>query len=105
MIEELGPVEIVGEAGARAEALALFRQHQPDAVVLDLTLTDGDAFGVLAEIKRSRPACVVIVLTNFAIPECRELCVDLGANHFFDKSKEFERVPEVLAGLRHQTPP
>lgn len=101
LIEEFGPVEIVGETGTVADALALFREHQPDAVVLDLNLADGDGCGVLTEIKRTHPACVVIVLTNFVIPECRALCLKLGADYFFDKSREFERVPEMLVKLRY----
>lgn len=99
LIEELSPVDIVGEAGTVAAALALFREHQPDAVVLDLNLADGDGIAVLTEIKRARRACVVIVQTNFVIPECREFCLKLGADHFFDKAREFERVPEVLKDL------
>lgn len=100
LIEESGRAEIVGEAGTVAGALARFHQHQPDAVVLDLNLAARDGCEVLMEIKRTRPACVVIVLTNFATPECRESCLKLGADHFFDKSREFERVTEVLAKLR-----
>ena len=100
LIEESGPVEIVGEAGTVASALALFRAHQPDAVVLDLGLADGDGAGVLAEIKNIRPSCLVIVLSNIDIPECREFCLRLGADHFFDKAREFERVPEVLKVMR-----
>lgn len=100
LIEESGPVEIVGETGQVGTALALFHAQRPDAVLLDLSLADGDGCAVLTEIKRTRPDCVVIVLTTFAIPECRAFCLKLGADYFFDKSKEFERVPEVLADLR-----
>ena len=100
LIEESGPVVIVGEASTADAALALFREHEPDAVVLDLNLADGDGCAVLAEIKRARPGCVVMVLTNFVIAESRDLCRKLGADYFFDKSREFERVPEVLRQLR-----
>ncbi|MFN0079627.1 MAG: response regulator [Prosthecobacter sp.] len=99
LIEESCPVEIVGETGSASTALALFQVHQPHAVVLDLNLAEGDGVQVLATIKRSHPACVVVVLTNFDIPESRGQCVWLGADHFFHKSSEFERVPEVLAEL------
>ena len=99
LIEESCPVRIVGESGTTAGALALFLEHQPDAVILDLQLADGTASPVLQRIKQLRPSCVVIVLTNFPIPECRELCLELGADYFFDKSLEFERVPEALMKL------
>ena len=102
LIEESCPVDIVGEAGTVAEALALFRTHAPDAVVLDLSLTDGDGSIVLRAIKRADPACTVIVLTNFVGEAIREFCIIAGADHFFDKSREFERVPEALGNLRRR---
>ncbi len=99
MIEEAVPVNIVGEAGTVAEAMAALSHTKPDAVVLDLFLSDGASFSVIVEIKRQRPECVVIVFTHFTIPECRERCSAMGADHFFEKSSEFERVPEVLLRL------
>ena len=103
LIEESGHGTVVGEAGSVAYALALFRTLEPDVVVLDLHLAEGEGYIVLKEIKQTHPDCEVIVLTNFAIPEYRERCRALGADHFFEKSKDFERVPGVLAGMRRST--
>jgi DNA-binding NtrC family response regulator len=99
LIEESGHCTVVGEAGSVAYALALFRTLEPDAVVLDLHLAEGEGYTVLKEIKLAHPDCEVIVLTNFAMPEHRERCRKLGADHFFEKSHDFERVPLVLAAL------
>ena len=103
LIEESGHGTILGETGAVTAALALFRQHKHEAVVLDLHLAEGAGYTILEEVKQTHPDCVVIVLTNFAAPEYRERCHLLGADHFFDKSKDFERVPGVLAGLGRST--
>ena len=99
LIEEAGPVEILGEANSVVDALAQFKELRPDAILLDLYLRDGNSFGVVTEVKRSNPACIVIILTNFATPETREHCRGLGADYFFEKNQEFERVPEVLLEL------
>ncbi len=98
LIEESGQAQVVGEASTVERALAQFRQLAPDAVVLDLQLVDGSGYSVLESIKRSAPGCTVIVMTNFAIPEYRARCAQLGADHFLEKSADFERVPELLAG-------
>ena len=103
LIEESGHATIVGEAATVASALGLFREHRPDAVVLDLHLAEGVGYTVLEEIKQTHPACEVIVLTNFAIPEYRTRCRILGADHFFEKSKDFERIPDVLESVGHST--
>ena len=103
LIEESGHGTIVGETGAVTTALALFREHKHDAVVLDLHLEEGTGYTILEEIKQTHPDCVVMVLTNFAIPEYRERCRILGADYFFEKSRDFERVPEVLADVGRAT--
>ena len=41
----------------------------------------------------------VIVLTNFAFPHFRDRSLKLGANYFFDKAKEYDRVRDVLEEL------
>ena len=97
---EAGPFVVVGEAESVAHARLLFHHHAPDAVVLDLQLADGTGYQLLEEIKRSHPACVVMVLTNFAVPAYRERCMALGADHFLEKMTEFDRVLEVLSALR-----
>lgn len=102
LIEESGSVEIVGEADTAAGALALFHQHLPDAVVMDMNMENGNGFKALQAMKSLRPACVVAVLTSMVTTDFREACLELGADHFFDKSREFELVPEVLAALRQQ---
>lgn len=105
LIEESGAATIVGEAGTVATALARFYELKPDAVVLDLHLVEGSGYVVLKAVKKSRPNCMVIVLTNFSTPENEAHCRFLGADHFLEKSREFERVPEILAGLGGAVPP
>ena len=39
------------------------------------------------------------MLTNFAFPHFRDRSLKLGANYFFDKAKEYDRVREVLEEL------
>ena len=100
LIADLSNVAIVGLAGDGFQAQALFRQHRPDAVTLDLQVPGISGMDLLVEFKREHPTCVVIVLTTYAFKEFRQRCVALGADYFFDKSAEFERVIEVLGTLQ-----
>ncbi len=102
LIEDSGVARVVGEGASNAEAIALSRQHRPDAVVLDLRLADGDCKAALREIGKTLPACAVIVVTNYNYPEWRDAYRALGARHYFDKLREFERVPQALAELAAQ---
>jgi DNA-binding NarL/FixJ family response regulator len=92
-------VAIVGKAGDGFQAQALFRQHRPDAVVLDIQVPGINGMDLLAQFKREHPSSVVMMLTTYAFKEFRQRCTSLGADYFFDKSTEFERVIEVLGTL------
>ena len=100
LIADLRNVAIVGQVGDGFQAQALFRQHRPDAVVLDIQVPGINGIDLLAQFKREHPVCVVMVLTTYGFKEFRQRCVALGADYFFDKSSEFERVTEVLGTFR-----
>jgi DNA-binding NarL/FixJ family response regulator len=63
--------------------------------VLDISMPGGSGVHVLETIKREQPALKVIMLTNFGHEQYRQKCLQLGADHFFDKTTEFEKVLEV----------
>jgi len=100
MIACVPGVVIVGQAQDGHQAQQLFQQHRPDAVVLDLQLPGIGGVDLLIQFKRSHPACVVMVLTTFCFLEVRQRCINLGADYFFEKAREFERVMEVLGTLK-----
>jgi DNA-binding NarL/FixJ family response regulator len=100
-LAEIPNLEIVGLAETEQEAVALLRDGQWDATVLDLQLKKGTGLGVLkalAQAPRSKKR-TVIVFTNYAFPQYKERSLLLGADYFFDKSREFQRVREVLSDL------
>jgi DNA-binding NarL/FixJ family response regulator len=50
-------------------------------------------------ILKNEPVPLVIILTNYSYPKYWKKCMDLGADFFFDKSAEFEKVTEVCEQL------
>ena len=100
-VREIPNLEIVGSAETEADALALLRGEDWDAAILDLQLKQGTGLGVLKSLAATgKPAGKkIIVFTNFAFPQYRDRSLKLGADFFFDKAREFHRVPEVLEAL------
>ena len=39
------------------------------------------------------------MLTAYPYPQYRQICEEMGAEYFFDKSTEFHRIQEVLTEL------
>ena len=92
---------IVGEAGAIDEALEGMRAVRPRVLILDMQLRKGSGLLLLKQMRAARtfrPEMVIIV-TNYPTEAYRQASEECGADHFFDKTSEFDRVREVLIRL------
>jgi len=100
-IASLDHVEVVGHAEGETEAIAALQALECDAVVLDLQLREGHGFNVLKALRRRSvgPRITVLILSNYATPQYRTRSMDIGADYFFDKAREYDRLCEVLEGL------
>ncbi len=84
------------QAQNASEAIAAFQQLKPEVAILDIQMPGGSGIDVLVHIKKESPRTTVIMLTNYPLPPFRKCCQKAGADYFFDKSTEFEKVIEVL---------
>jgi len=100
MLSDIRDIEIVGHAQNVTEALTSIKKLNPDIVILDIRMPGGSGIDVLQEIKKDKHAPMVIILTNYPYPQYRKKCLGLGADYFFDKSTEFEKVTELFKHLR-----
>jgi DNA-binding NarL/FixJ family response regulator len=94
LLSTLNNVEIIGEAQDVPGAINLVKKLQPDIVILDINIPGGSGFDVLKELKKK--AALAIVLTSYSSPPFRQKAQKEGAEFFFDKSTEFEKVVEVI---------
>lgn len=101
LLSEAGVV-VVGEASDGLEALALINEHAPDVIILDLEMPRMGGLELLRQLRSVPSPPRTIVYTNHGTERYRAECVRLGAESFFDKSSEFERV--ITAVTRRGTP-
>ncbi|MGZ8763976.1 MAG: response regulator [Acidimicrobiia bacterium] len=59
-------IEVVGEAGTAAEALARIPPTRPDVAVLDVQLPDGSGVEVCRDVRSGQPEVQCLMLTSFA---------------------------------------
>jgi DNA-binding NarL/FixJ family response regulator len=102
MLGEAAGVVVVAEAWDGPEALRLVRLHAPDVVVLDLNLPGMSGLEVLAVVKARPVPPVVIILTNHPHERYRVACLRAGADFFFDKSRDFDRVAGAVVSTATQ---
>ena len=103
LVAEIPQVQLVGQAEIAFEAINRIQSLKPDVVILDISMPGGSGMHVLETIKRDPAPPCVIMLTNFTYDQYREKCSQLGADHFFDKSGEFERVSDIIRQLPPRT--
>jgi DNA-binding NarL/FixJ family response regulator len=98
LIEATG-AKIVGNSGGARTAIEDIKVLQPDVVIIDIGLRQGNGFDVLKALFRAqgKDGPARMVLTNHALEPLRIAAARWGAPYFFDKSKQ---IPEMLRVLR-----
>lgn len=87
-------IDLVGEAGSAAEARALIERVRPDAIFLDVELTDANGFDLLAEID---PPPAIVFVTAYANYASEAFAVD--AVDYLVKPVRPERLAAALQRL------
>ncbi|NJO13614.1 MAG: response regulator [Gammaproteobacteria bacterium] len=106
--------EAIGEIARLSVADAVHREHTAvealehggiDIVVLDLHLDWGTGFGVLRALQGiDLPRPRVVVFTTYDLPEYRRQALALGADHFLDKARDFDKLIQILQGYAETEP-
>lgn len=101
LVEEMGDMEVVGEASTEVEAIRICQEKMPDAIILDMQLETGNGLGVMKAMQYASAVTkpMIIVLTNFPSPSVERAAISLGADFFLDKSLEFHKLPALLSSL------
>jgi two-component system response regulator DevR len=79
LLESVDGMEVVGEAGTAAEALARIPPTRPDVAILDVRLPDGSGVTVCRELRSAHPEVQCLMLTSFADDEALFEAIVAGA--------------------------
>ncbi|MBR8744034.1 response regulator transcription factor [Nocardiopsis sp. MG754419] len=79
LLDDEDGIDVVGEAGTAAQALARVPTLRPDVVVLDVRLPDGDGVTVCREIRSMLPDTHMLMLTSYSDDEALYGAVMAGA--------------------------
>jgi DNA-binding NarL/FixJ family response regulator len=101
MLSEIEGIEILGKAQESLDAIESIQELNPQVVILDIRMPRINGIKVLEAIKKDDESPTVIIFTNYPYPQYRKRCMDLGADFFFDKSTEFEKLFDTVRYLVH----
>lgn len=95
-LKEYENLEIIGIAHNYSDAIKCIDSIQPDAAILDIQMPGGNGIGILERIKKKQESTKVIIFTNYPYPQYRRKCQEAGADFFFDKHNEFNKLFDVV---------
>ncbi|HWH80624.1 MAG TPA: response regulator [Burkholderiaceae bacterium] len=100
-LEELAPVKVIASAEDEPAAVGWLSSEANacDLVIIDIFLKRGSGLGVLRAASSLQRPMSLVVLSNYATPDMRRKCLDLGADRVFDKSNEIDALILYCARL------
>lgn len=88
---------LVGQSLRSADAVKRIIEAEPNLVILDARLGDGDGLSVLARLKTDRPQLAAVLFSAYDNPALMARAVALGAAGFLLKTIQRESLLESLA--------
>ena len=101
LITDRGRVEVVGVGDSEDGVMRAIRDLKPDVVVLDLQLAAGSGTDVIRAVRADpvlKPTRLLVTSNHVSAP-LRAGCMELGADHFFDKVKELDALAKRIGEL------
>lgn len=94
-----GRFEVVASVGDGQAGIDAVREHQPDVVIMDVSMPVMDGLTATRLLKQDLPDLPILVLTGYGDARVEEEAHRAGADDFVDKSRLPAVVVEALAQL------
>ena len=98
-ISSYDSVDIIAEASTIKDALKKINDLKPDIIIIDIRMPDGSGINILEKIQEMSDKPITIMFTAYPFERIKELCLTTGADYFFNKNYEFEKLAELVAAL------
>jgi DNA-binding NarL/FixJ family response regulator len=105
IINQQPDMTIVGLAGSAEEALSVYRDHQPDVMLMDLQMPGVSGVDAIRAIRRLDPAARIVVLTMLRGDEDIHRALDAGAATYLLKDAAFDQLLQAIRQVHAGEPP
>jgi PAS domain S-box-containing protein len=94
-----GQLDVVADGSDGTEAIALAHRHQPDLLLLDMSMPAMDGLDALTGVLAVSPGTRVVVFTGFEADGLSDLAREMGAAGFFQKSDDLDTLADRLLAV------
>lgn len=97
IIEQASDLVVCAEADTVTSALAAIKETNPDVIVTDISLNEGDGIGLVRDLRACYPKLAILVLSNHQEDIYAEHMLSVGANGYMTKQASSG---QILRSLR-----
>jgi Response regulator containing a CheY-like receiver domain and an HTH DNA-binding domain len=91
--------EIVASLKNGTEALEALRTLKPDLAIIDIKMPGLSGLEILNEIRKYDDTIKFIILTFYTSDYYRQQAIQAGADYFFNKADDFDKVSLVVSDM------
>jgi len=84
------------------EAIGCIQNTTVNLILLDISMPGKSGIQLLKLVKSRYAAIRVWMISNHADDYYKQVCMTAGAEHFFDKSLDFEEIEQRLSTIRNE---
>ncbi|MBQ8281085.1 MAG: response regulator transcription factor [Lachnospiraceae bacterium] len=95
ILEAEGSIEVVGSGNDGSQAMALYEEHRPDVMLMDIRMQGMTGIEALEGLREKYPEAKVLFLTTFMDDEYIVKAIRLGARGYIIK-QSFEKIVPAL---------
>ncbi len=99
LISTVPDMRVIAEGTNGREAVALYREHRPDIVLMDLRMPEMGGVEAIAAIRREWPNAKVIVLTTYDGDEDIYRSLQAGAQGYLLKDMFFDELESAIRAV------
>ena len=99
MLSRYGQVEIVASCKNGTDTLVAIQTMNPNLAIVDVNIPGMTGLDVLSEIRKENHTTTFIILTLYSSGYYRQQAIEGGADYFFSKEDDFEKIPGVVEGM------
>lgn len=99
MLSSIKSISAIEKAYTFSQAITMFEKNKCDVVLLDIDLPRKESFKFLKHIKHVNCLTKVMILSAQNDRFVQRQCRLMGADFYFDKYHEFQKIAEVINGI------
>ena len=99
MLLEQASMKVCGAAGNVATALALFEQHRPDLVIIDISLDASNGLDLIRQLRNHNKAVKTLVLSSHNGPVYAQHAREAGALGYLNKQANPDAILDAVRTL------